>query len=491
MTTKSMHCKLEDLLDGPLQHVCFEELFENTNGGKLVASRHLLPKQPENEDFIKTCFRLPGRNSGIVPNNRNATLLDILSSTKQNLGVGAVSFWSRLMLILVQCATGRLTEPQSQSVAESVLRAASNNTTSNNNTPESFLHHLHEIASNTITFSLWAASTTTTSSQQQENNEGEVVISNMTDGSNITASTVLDNNLGVLDVEKESNHVEAILRFLEQKEDSSPLLTMMMSNNNNNSNKQSQNQQQLHDDGELSENNNNNNNNNNNRDFIIQSLVSLFALPSTYRELLPKMKQATNNKKKDEDERGGGKSSVNEPLPDSDDEPEDEEQRRRLEERRNMERQQQRAATNNNHNDDDASGEYITVDSDASYVCVKCGSVPRIPVQCFFCHQIFCARGYPPELSEHSIKCAGGCGLFMQMKVTQPLVLETGKRAQIEPSMFLDRFGEEDVSLRRGRPLMLNEERYRNFLRMAVRCSWDHHTAMLEDGGTWKSIQAL
>ena len=79
----------------------------------------------------------------------------------------------------------------------------------------------------------------------------------------------------------------------------------------------------------------------------------------------------------------------------------------------------------------------------------------------------------------------------MQMKVTQPLVVQVGKRAQVEPSPYLDKFGEEDAGLRRGRPLMLNAERYRALLRMLVRSSWDHHTAMLEDGHTFKSVESL
>lgn len=148
-------------------------------------------------------------------------------------------------------------------------------------------------------------------------------------------------------------------------------------------------------------------------------------------------------------------------------------------EREQQQREREANNNNNNSNNDDGSNE-ITVESEASYVCVKCGGVPRIPVMCLFTHQIYCARGTPAELCEHTEKVSGGCGLYMQMKVTQPLVLESGKRAQVEPSMYLDRFGEEDVSLRRGRPLMLNPERYRSFLRFAVRCSWDHHTAMLE-----------
>ena len=64
--------------------------------------------------------------------------------------------------------------------------------------------------------------------------------------------------------------------------------------------------------------------------------------------------------------------------------------------------------------------------------------------------------------------------MFLLLKKCQ-VVLIRGRWAAFYPSPYLDAHGEEDVGLRRGRPLMLNEHRYQALTEL-----WLSHTIARE-----------
>jgi len=53
----------------------------------------------------------------------------------------------------------------------------------------------------------------------------------------------------------------------------------------------------------------------------------------------------------------------------------------------------------------------------------------------------------------------GGVGLFLLLQRATTLLVRD-QHAAYYPSLYVDAHGEEDVSLRRGRPLMLSAKRY-------------------------------
>jgi len=63
------------------------------------------------------------------------------------------------------------------------------------------------------------------------------------------------------------------------------------------------------------------------------------------------------------------------------------------------------------------------------------------------------------ECSYHAISQHGGFGIYFLVKKSRVLLVDTRKQA-FYPSLYVDEFGNEDVGLRRGKPLKLNVERH-------------------------------
>jgi hypothetical protein len=216
-------------------------------------------------------------------------------------------------------------------------------------------------------------------------------------------------------------------------------------------------------------------------------------LPRTYRELLPTagraQRPAAAAAAANDDEQPAALGTR------AEGESDDEEERAQREQRNRVERAAARRARGDDdgaERDDDATADIRReIRADESYVCCVCGATPKIPVLCLHCRNVLCARGSKGELSAHAATCGGGTAHFIQLRNTQALVVQSECRAQVLRSPYADKFGEEDVGLRRGRPLFLDLDAYRTFLRNVVRCSWDHNTQFLENGMTFKDIGPL
>lgn len=99
-------------------------------------------------------------------------------------------------------------------------------------------------------------------------------------------------------------------------------------------------------------------------------------------------------------------------------------------------------------------------------VCIMCSTTPKDPAICLVCAHFLCFResccqqDSVYECVQHSISCGAGTGVFLLVNSSTVVVIR-GLRAALWGSVYLDKHGEEDAELRRGKPLYLSEERYK------------------------------
>lgn len=105
--------------------------------------------------------------------------------------------------------------------------------------------------------------------------------------------------------------------------------------------------------------------------------------------------------------------------------------------------------------------------------CPTTDKLVENPAICLVCEQVLCAgtdccRRQSDGMgacTTHAISCGYGVGLFFLMR-SSSVLLVFGPRSSYFGSPYLDMFGEEDINLRRGRPLYLNSKRMRALLRL-------------------------
>jgi hypothetical protein len=66
----------------------------------------------------------------------------------------------------------------------------------------------------------------------------------------------------------------------------------------------------------------------------------------------------------------------------------------------------------------------------------------------------------PGACTVHAREQGSGIGIFFLVQKCTVLLMHNNKSAY-SPSIYVDEHGEEDIGLRRGRPLFLNKDRYR------------------------------
>lgn len=98
--------------------------------------------------------------------------------------------------------------------------------------------------------------------------------------------------------------------------------------------------------------------------------------------------------------------------------------------------------------------------------CKKCNKVPMEPGICLLCGTLVCAgneccldESKIGECTQHAIQCGAGCAPFLLVKQCLVFIIRHGAGCRHQ-TLYLDAYGEEDPYLKRGRPLMLNAERY-------------------------------
>uniref|UniRef100_A0A7N0RI32 E3 ubiquitin-protein ligase n=1 Tax=Kalanchoe fedtschenkoi TaxID=63787 RepID=A0A7N0RI32_KALFE len=114
--------------------------------------------------------------------------------------------------------------------------------------------------------------------------------------------------------------------------------------------------------------------------------------------------------------------------------------------------------------------------------CSDCNSTIEEPALCLLCGRL-CSSLWKSCCSEnrcetHAVTCGAGTGVYLLIRKTT-ILLQRCARQALWPSPYLDAFGEEDVDLRRGKPLFLNEERYAALCYMVASHGLDRSSKVL------------
>lgn len=110
-----------------------------------------------------------------------------------------------------------------------------------------------------------------------------------------------------------------------------------------------------------------------------------------------------------------------------------------------------------------------------SATCSACNKKPADPALCLVCGQLLCGGSTCCRMEDvgectlHARVCGGGVGVFLLLQSAQTLLLR-GEFAAYFPSPYVDEHGEQDVELRRGKPLYLQPARY-----AALQEMWARH----------------
>eukprot|EP00736_Rhodelphis_marinus_P013906 Rmarinus@m.10585 len=132
-------------------------------------------------------------------------------------------------------------------------------------------------------------------------------------------------------------------------------------------------------------------------------------------------------------------------------------------------------------------------------LCKNCGRVPERPALCLLCGMLCCLAATCCQLSptkarvksssvtlssigegsSHAWHCGCGMGAFLLVRHTYPYILRE-ERGAVSTSIYLDRYGEEDLIFRRGRPLFLHEARYTQLAQVIASHSLEHWPALLK-----------
>ena len=116
----------------------------------------------------------------------------------------------------------------------------------------------------------------------------------------------------------------------------------------------------------------------------------------------------------------------------------------------------------------------------AHHKCASTKAFPEDPAICLLCGEVLCAgtacckRDGKGALTQHVQSCGAGCGIFFLVHRCDTVLLR-GPHAAYSISPYVDGNGEEDVGLRRGRPLYLDQGRIHHLYRL-----WAQHLTARE-----------
>ncbi|VFQ88675.1 unnamed protein product [Cuscuta campestris] len=114
--------------------------------------------------------------------------------------------------------------------------------------------------------------------------------------------------------------------------------------------------------------------------------------------------------------------------------------------------------------------------------CLDCRTVLDEPALCLLCGKL-CSPSWQTccrynSCQTHAMACGAGTGVFLLVRKTT-ILLQRSARQAFWHSPYLDVFGEEDIEMRRGKPLYLNEERYAALTHMVASHSLDRSSKVL------------
>ncbi|GMF53249.1 unnamed protein product [Phytophthora fragariaefolia] len=133
---------------------------------------------------------------------------------------------------------------------------------------------------------------------------------------------------------------------------------------------------------------------------------------------------------------------------------------------------------------------FIRYNEKPTGVCHQCAQVPQHPGLCLFCGEVLCCfsacceakeGGGVGECTQHAQRCGLGCCAFLLLRACTVILFLGNERRCVWGSLYVDKNGEEDPYLRRGKTLYLDPSRRLALETLLVSHSFSQNTAILQN----------
>ncbi|KAG7391593.1 hypothetical protein PHYPSEUDO_004095 [Phytophthora pseudosyringae] len=133
---------------------------------------------------------------------------------------------------------------------------------------------------------------------------------------------------------------------------------------------------------------------------------------------------------------------------------------------------------------------FIRYNEKPTGVCHQCAQVPQHPGLCLFCGEVLCCfsacceakeGGGVGECTQHAQRCGLGMGAFLLLRACTVILFLGNERRCVWGSLYVDKNGEEDPYLRRGKTLYLDQSRRLALETLLVSHSFSQNTAILQN----------
>ncbi|TMW61010.1 hypothetical protein Poli38472_014471 [Pythium oligandrum] len=130
---------------------------------------------------------------------------------------------------------------------------------------------------------------------------------------------------------------------------------------------------------------------------------------------------------------------------------------------------------------------FIKYNDKPSGCCQRCNQIPQHPAICLFCGDVLCCfstccestRGRIGECTQHAQSCGLGTGAFLLLRACTVILFLGNERRCVWGSLYVDKNGEEDPYLRRGKTLFLAPSRLQALETLLLSHSFTQNTAIL------------
>ncbi|CAI5736345.1 unnamed protein product [Hyaloperonospora brassicae] len=133
---------------------------------------------------------------------------------------------------------------------------------------------------------------------------------------------------------------------------------------------------------------------------------------------------------------------------------------------------------------------FIRYNEKPTGVCHQCAQVPQHPGLCLFCGEVLCCfsacceakeGGGVGECTRHAQQCGLGLGAFLLLRACTVILFFGNERRCVWGSLYVDKNGEEDPYLRRGKTLYLDPSRRLALETLLVSHGFSQNTAILQN----------
>ncbi|KAG6579876.1 putative ubiquitin-protein ligase of the N-recognin family [Phytophthora cinnamomi] len=133
---------------------------------------------------------------------------------------------------------------------------------------------------------------------------------------------------------------------------------------------------------------------------------------------------------------------------------------------------------------------FIRYNEKPTGVCQQCAQIPQHPGLCLFCGEVLCCfsacceakeGGGVGECTQHAQRCGLGIGAFLLLRACTVILFLGNERRCVWGSLYVDKNGEEDPYLRRGKTLYLDPSRRLALETLLVSHSFSQNTAILQN----------